>query len=411
MMTRDSTRHQPDNSRSRTTLLLTYFHFSHDLCLGILPALLPFIRNALGLDYLQAGGLLSALIITSGIAQFLGGWLGDRFPRRLIIAIGVGGVGICTLITGLLLNYYSLIVVFVLMGLFAGLYHPSGIALLSDQAKEHRRGRALAYHLVGGSLGFFVAPVLGGVIATALGWQTAFLLLCLPAFLAIPLALIYLPRGESRATANPAPDTISSAGVSWRPVITMVIMAITMEVVTGSAVAFFALFLVDVQSFTPGAATMWVGLLRGGGIVGSLLGGYLADRWGRRQSVLTAFLASGPALLLLVYLTGAPLFATIFLFGLFNMMRESAVQVYLMDETPSHLRARLIGLYFGFGQEGSSLILPLVGIAMDNYGVAGVYIWLGASGTVISIVTLLLFSVWLRRAGRNQPMTDHAATE
>ena len=145
---------------------------------------------------------------------------------------------------------------------------------------------------------------------------------------------------------------------------------------------------------------MWIGLLRGGSIIGSFLGGYLADRWGRRQSMLSAFFASGPVLLLMLYLSGIPFLAVMFLFGLFNMMREAAVQAYLMDETPPHLRARLIGIYFGFGQEGASLIIPLVGYAMDNIGTMGVYVWLGASSTVISVFTLLLFSICFKRAGR-----------
>lgn len=392
--------------RNGTTSLLAFFHFSNDLCLGILPALLPFIRNALDLDYLQAGGLLASLIITTGFAQFLGGWLGDRFPHRLLIAIGVGGVGICTLIAGLLGNYYSLIVIFVFMGLFAGLYHPSGIAMLSGRTEAQQRGRAIATHSVGGTVGFFIAPILGGVIATVMGWQTTFMLLCVPALLSIPLAIIYLPRGDSRIMKKSITNTISRAGVSWRPVITMAIMAITMEIVTGSAVAFYALFLVDIQGFTLGAAMMWIGLLRGGGIVGGLLGGYFADRWGRRQSVVTAFFASGPVLLSMLYLTGGPFLAMMFLFGLFNMMREVAVQVYLMDETPPHLRARLIGVYFGFGQGGSSLILPLVGHAMDNFGIMGVYVWIGATSTVISIFTLLLFSVGFRHTRRNQSLTE-----
>lgn len=396
----DSIPNRPNTWRNGTTLLITFFHFSHDLCMGILPALLPFIRNALNLDYLQAGGLLSALMITAGVAQFLGGWLGDRFPRRLLVTIGVGGVGICTLITGLLGSYYSLLAIFGLMGLFAGLYHPSGIALLSDQTNVRQRGRALATHLVGGSVGYFIAPVLGGVIATVMGWQAAFMLLCAPALISIPLAVIFLPRGKSQDSATPMPNPIPRAGVSWRPIITMVAVAIIMELATGSAVAFFALFLVDMRGFTPGSAAMWIGLLRGGSIIGSFLGGYLADRWGRRQSMLSAFFASGPVLLLMLYLSGIPFLAVMFLFGLFNMMREAAVQAYLMDETPPHLRARLIGIYFGFGQEGASLIIPLVGYAMDNIGTMGVYVWLGASSTVISVFTLLLFSICFKRAGR-----------
>jgi MFS family permease len=242
-----------------------------------------FFVRSFGMTLLNASLYFGAVLLIGGIAGlWAGGWLGDRFPRRLIIALGVGGVGVCTLITGLLGSYYSLLVLFGFTGLFAGLYHPSGIALLSDQTEERQRGRALATHLVGGSAGYFITPLLGGLIATLMGWQSAFMLLCIPALISAPLAIIYLPRGEAPGSHKPKPNPIPRAGFSWRPVITMVILAITMELVTGSAVAFFALFLVDMQGFTPGLAAMWIGLLRGGSVVGSFLGGYLADRWGRR---------------------------------------------------------------------------------------------------------------------------------
>ena len=91
----------------------------------------------------------------------------------------------------------------------------------------------------------------------------------------------------------------------------------------------------------------------------------------------------------------------LFFFGLCNMMREAAVQVYLMDNTPSRFRARLIGIYFGFGLEGTSVMVPLVGFAMDNYGVASVYLWLGAGATFMSVLTPLLFSARFLRGGKS----------
>jgi len=390
--------HQPHLLRNKNTLIIIFSHFSHDLCLGLLPALIPFIRNALELDYLQAGGLLAALMVTVGLSQFVGGWLGDRFPRRLLITIGIGGVGVCSFVVGLSGSYYILIVVFIAMGLFAGLYHPSGLALLFDGVESHKRGRAVAYHMVGGSVGFLIAPLLGGFIATVLGWQAAFMLLCIPAFLAVSVWLAFLPNSESQSDKKRPYKTDLRAVTSWHRLVTVSIMSILMEVVTGAAVAFFALFLVDVRGFTPGSATIGLVLLRSGGLVGSLIGGYFSDRWGHHRAVLLSFLAVGPTLLLLSYLTAVPFFIVLFFFGLFYIMREVSVQVYLLDETPTRFRSRLIGIYFGFGMEGSSLIQPLVGHAMDNFGIISVYIWLGAASTAISIAMPVLLFIRIRKS-------------
>ena len=387
--------------RNKTISILTFSHFGHDLCLGLLPALIPFLRNALDLNYLQAGGLLAALMITVGFSQFLGGWLGDRFPRRLLVAIGMCGVGMCSFVVGLSGSYFILIFVFIAMGIFAGLYHPSGVALLFDGVESNRRGRAVAYHMVGGSVGYLIAPLLGGFIATVLGWQAAFMLLCIPTFLAASALLAFPLDSKSQSAKEQPYKTDSRAVTPWHRLISISIMSILMEVVTGAAVAFFALFLVDVQGFTPGSATIGLVLLRSGGLVGALIGGYFSDRWGHHRAILLSFLASGPTLLLLSYLTTVPFFIVLFFFGLFYIMREVSVQIYLLDETPMRFRSRIIGIYFGFGMEGSSLIQPLVGHAMDNFGINSIYIWLGAASTAISIAMPVLLFISIRKSWRN----------
>jgi len=151
-----------------TSAFFAFTHLSHDMCAGLLVALLPLIREDLELSYLQSGLLLSAYAITSGLSQFLGGWLGDRFNRRLILTIGMGGVGLAAVFVGLTAAYYPLLVVLIIMGVFAGGYHPSATPLLSGYFEEARRGKAIALHLVGGSFGFAVGPVLGGLVSMSL---------------------------------------------------------------------------------------------------------------------------------------------------------------------------------------------------------------------------------------------------
>ena len=77
-----------------TSLFFCYTHLSHDLTTGLLVALLPFVRQDMDLNYFQAGLLVSALAITSGLAQIFGGWVGDRIKRRwIVLTIGLAGVG------------------------------------------------------------------------------------------------------------------------------------------------------------------------------------------------------------------------------------------------------------------------------------------------------------------------------
>ena len=382
---------------ARNVFLLVFAHFSHDLCFGILPALMPFIRDAMGLNYAQAGGLIAALTIPAGLSQFLGGWFGDRYRRRLLIITGLGGVGLFTFVTGFLYSYGPLLAVFIVIGLFAGMFHPSGIVLLSDSVASTRRGRAISYFMVGGSIGYLVAPAIGGVIASQFGWHAAFSLLALPAITAAMAMALFLNSGESLQPARHAQATPARPAVRWYLIIVISILSIVMEMASGASVAFFSLFLTDARGFAALTATLGLALLRLGSLGGSLAGGQLVDRWGGLRTIILSFAISGPMLLLVSYLASVPLFFTVLLFGIFYTMREVAVEAYLLKIIPERFRSRLMGIYFGFGMEGSSLLQPVVGGAMDRFGITGVFSWLGMAASGISFLTPMLVLMGLRK--------------
>ncbi len=134
--------------------------------------------------------------------------------------------------------------IFVIMGIFAGAYHPSAVSMLSGYFEAARRGKVIALHMVGGSIGFTIGPVLGGLIAEFLGWRFAFIILSIPALSAVPLILKRFRQPEpvhSSKSASPASQpryhSISIFQV-LRPIAIIFTLAVLMQLIAGSAMAF-----------------------------------------------------------------------------------------------------------------------------------------------------------------------------
>jgi len=387
-----------------TPLIFSYTHASNDLCIGLLTALLPFISADLGLNYLQAGFLISAWALTAGFSQFLGGWLGDRVSRHMVIAIGLAGIGLATFAIGLSSAFYPMLAILVIMGLFSGAYHPSAAVLVSDHFDESIRGRAMSIHLLGGSVGHAIGPVVGGLIANAMGWRFAYILLGIPALLAALVSLTKFRKLEqaslSRLQAN-APTTNSNITgetperlnllQAIRPVADVIILVTLIQLLIGSANAFFPLYLVDKFSIAPVYASLLVGIIRGSGMAGNLVGGWLSDKWGRINSIALTFVMFGPILFLCTIVpNNILLVVSFFIFGLLIQMRQTTVQPYLMDRTPRYLRATIFGIYFGIGMEGQSLLQPAIGHIIDTHGAIDVFQVLAFITIALSLVSLLV---------------------
>ena len=381
----------------KSALFFSYTHLSHDLTTGLLAALLPFIRQDLGLDYLKAGFLVSAYALSAGFAQFLGGWLSDRLGPRRAIALGLAGVGISGAAIIFASSFSVLVTVFIIMGILSGFYHPSAVSALTNRFEDKKRGRVIALHMLGGGLGFGIGPFLGAIISSSLNWHFAFLLLSIPAMVAAVLAFFQLKLEPTEARLNEAalsqvtkqkPVTIWQV---FKAAAGIMSLSIAMALITGPVVSFLPLFLVDVHHLSDSAGSMWVTVIRMGGLLGSLFGGWLADKWGRRNAIFLALVLFGPVVFLLAKLQFGFLLGVIFiLFGWLMSMRETTMQTYLMDNTPPKIRATVFGIYFGFGQQGSSIVQPIAGNYMDMVGIGGVYNVIAYISMSLSLLALII---------------------
>jgi FSR family fosmidomycin resistance protein-like MFS transporter len=381
----------------KSALFFTYMHLSHDLTTGLLVALMPFIRQDLGLDYLQAGFLVSAWALAAGFAQFLGGWLSDKLGPRKAISLGLAGVGISGAAVMFAASYSVLVPVFIIMGILSGFYHPSAVSALTNRFEDKKRGRVIALHMLGGGLGFAIGPFLGAVIAGSLNWHFAFLILSIPAIAAAVPAFFQLKLEPTAAQLSEAAasgeTTQKPAGIRqvFRAAAGIMALSIAVALITGPLMSFLPLFLVDVHHLSESAGSMWVTVVRMGGLLGSLFGGWLADKWGRRNAIFLSLVLFGPVVFLLTRLQyGVALAGVFVLFGWLMSMRETTMQTYLMVNTPPKIRATVFGIYFGFGQQGSSIMQPVAGNLMDNVGISSAYNLISYITMGFSLVSLVI---------------------
>jgi MFS transporter, FSR family, fosmidomycin resistance protein len=287
-------------------------HLATDLAQGSLPALLPYLVDKFDLSYTHAGALALAATISSSLVQpAFGVWSDARGALWLLpagVAVGGAGMGLAAVAPSFWLVFLCVLVA----GLGVAAYHPEGSKFASFASGE-RRASGMAFFSVGGNVGFALGPILASLLILALGLRGAVLLAVPGACVAVALvfALRYLsdfaPSEERRAQV--AARAGDGRGLS-----------LLLLVVGLRSVAHMGLF-----TFIPlwekaqgNGAAYGTRLLSGfliAGAAGTLAGGPLADRFGRRPVLRWSFVVATPLILVYVLVGGALGAAAIVLAG------------------------------------------------------------------------------------------------
>jgi predicted MFS family arabinose efflux permease len=255
--------------------------------------------------------------------------------------------------------------------------------------------------MIGGSIGFGIGPFLGTAIAAALNWHMAFIFMAIPSLVASAAVFLWLrnkgPLGKQarkiRADklAAGASEKKASLGQTLKSLALIIGLVVATVFTSGSLLAFIPLYMVDYLNFTNDGAAIWLGVIRAIGIAGSLLGGWLCDRWGVKKTVLLTIAGTGPVMIMFAYLPwGVGVAAALLLLGILMPMRETAAQTYIMGKTPLHLQGMVFGIYFGIGMQGQSLLQPVYGSLMDMAGIADVFFYVALISVATSVVTIFM---------------------
>src|SRR2546430_7025318 len=172
----------------------------------ILPAVATKIQGEFHLTDSQLGLLQSAFLLVYAVATIPFGIWADRGVRKTVGAVGVTIWSLATLFTGLARNYVQLFAARAVLGIGEASYYPAGTALLGDYFRKEGRARAMSIWAAGTAVGIAVGFAGGGIVASRLGWRTAFYMTAVPGLVFAVLAF-GLREPLPRAPEAPRPQT------------------------------------------------------------------------------------------------------------------------------------------------------------------------------------------------------------
>ncbi len=368
--------------------LFVLAHFTHHVITAIAAPLLPLIRSSFALSYTQAGLLLSAFTIAYGLGHLPAGWLSDRISPVPMIFVGIAGVAITGVVFALAPSFALLVAANALIGLTGSGYHPSASYLISRVAKPEQRGRALGVHVIGGSASYFLAPLLAGGIAVALGWRGTYIALSVPTLL-LGLALVFLlqkaavRRGIYKTDERSGEKRKRSSGF-WIWLFSFLFLSTLSGALVGSTIGFVPLLLVDSYGIREETAASLQAIIFSGGFWAAPLAGYLSDRVGKLPLLFAVCGIVIPTIFFLprIDMNGG-LYILLVLIGLFVFVRMPVSESFLFAHAPARQRSTLLGVYFLGSNLGGGVFTPVIGWLSDRYG-------FGYSFAVVALAVLLL---------------------
>jgi MFS transporter, NNP family, nitrate/nitrite transporter len=279
--------------------VLFFLNIVSRLCVG---PLLPVIEREFALRHSASGSLYFFMTAGSCGGLYLSGHLAWRLSHRATIAVSSTILGVALLAIARTPSLFWIRAELVLLGIGAGLYLPSGVAVLTENTHEGSWGKVLAIHELGPNLGYICAPLLAELLLGFFAWQGVLGALGVPAIFLGGAFLLSGLGGSSRAhRPSGAAIALLARDRSFWGVASLFAVSIGLGL---GLYSMMPLFLVTDVGMDRPHANLITGLSRISGLFSVFLAGALADRIGRPRTVVLALAAAGGCAVLLGVLQG-----------------------------------------------------------------------------------------------------------
>ena len=375
-------------------------HLATDLAQGALPALLPYLVDKFELSYTMAAALVLAATISSSLIQPAFGHWSDARGALWLLPAGVALAGIGMAAAAVAPAYWLVMAAVLASGIGVAAYHPEG-SKFASYASGERRASGMAFFSVGGNVGFALGPILTSSLVLALGLKGG-LLLAVPGLLVAAGLLTVL---RYLASFTPAAHEVAEAPP---PAGEPRGLALLLGVVGLRSVAHMGLFtFIPLWEVAKGSsAAHGTRLLSGfliAGALGTIFGGPLADRFGRRPVLRWSFVVATPLIVVYVLVGGVVGDVAVILSGAAVIGTFGVSLVMSQEYLPGRVgmaSGLSIGLAIGLGGV-SALTLGAVADAVD----LETAVLATAAGPALALfVTLLLPPAPARRVVEPAPV-------
>jgi FSR family fosmidomycin resistance protein-like MFS transporter len=345
--------------------LVSAAHLVDDVYQGVVPAMLPFFVSERHYGYAAVAGLVLGSSLLSSIAQPLFGWWTDRRPRRWMIALGMLTAAAGVVVAGLATEYAVTFVALAVSGLGVAAFHPEGARAARQAAGDS--ARAMSVFALGGNIGFALGPLLATPILLAVGLRGT-VLLGIPVIVMAAILVARLGRVLDGTAERPRATVLPTGTDDWPTFRWLTSVVVVRSIMFFGLTSFLALYFIDDlgASQAEGGAALTAFLFAGA--VGTVAGGWLADRRGRLVTIRLGFLVVVPALLGLL-LAPTQLVAMAFVVATgFTLFVPFSVFVVLGQDYLPHRIGTASGVTVGLAVGVGGLASPVLGWVAESLG-------------------------------------------
>lgn len=342
---------------------ISFSHLLNDLIQSVIPAIYPMLKESYALSFTQIGIITLVFQLTASILQPFIGLYTDKKPNPKSLAIGMlfSFSGLLCLATAS--NLYYILASVSLIGMGSSIFHPEA-SRVAHLASGGKKGLAQSIFQVGGNAGGATGPLLAALIVIPfgqayIGWFGVLAILGM-------ILLTFVGRWyQQNILARPAKTAAPhrQLDVSRKRVVVSIIILLVLifskYFYMASMTSYFTFYLIDKFHVSVQQSQLYLFAFLASVAAGTILGGPLGDRYGRKLIIWISILGAAPFTLLLPHMNLTMTIVLAVLIGLIISSAFSAILVYATDLIPGKM-GLVSGLFFGFafgmGGIGSALL-------------------------------------------------------
>jgi FSR family fosmidomycin resistance protein-like MFS transporter len=358
---------------------ISFSHLLNDTIQSLLPALYPLLKTTFALSFTQVGLMTLALMLTASLLQPLVGLYTDRRPAPYALVIGMTFSLVGLLLLSVASTFPMLLVAAGLMGIGSSIFHPES-SRVARMASGGRHGLAQSLFQVGGNIGSSFGPLLAAFLVvprgqSSIGWCSLVALVAIVVLWRIGgWYRIHRPATAGRAVHRSPSGrhaTLSPRRVGWSLAI-LAALIFSKYFYLASLTSYYTFYLISRFHVSIRTAQVDLFVFLGAVAAGTILGGPIGDRFGRKKVIWGSIFGVFPFALWLPY---ADLFWTSILsvlIGLILASAFSAIVVYAQELVPGRV-GLISGVFFGFAFGMGGLGAAVLGQLADAIGIESVY--------------------------------------
>lgn len=359
---------------------LSLSHCTNDMLQSVIMAVYPLVKSELALSFAQVGLITMVYQISASVFQPVMGMVMDRHQKPWSLPMGMGFTFTGLMLLAFVHQFWLVLVSVALVGIGSSIFHPEA-ARLTALASGGKRGLAQSLFQVGGNLGGSFGPLLAALVIAPYGRQNVGLI----ALLALVGMCIMLPvcrwyrarlkewderrrqRGEGLRHEMPysVPKTVFIIGV-------IIVLIFSKYIYMASLNSYYTFYLIHKFGVSVQDSQFYLFIFLFATAAGTLLGGPIGDRIGRKYVIWGSILGTAPFSLLMPHVGLVPTVILSFLIGFILSSAFPAILVYAQELLPYKI-GLISGIFYGFAFGIAGIVSAVLGNFADEYGIEYVY--------------------------------------